>query len=98
MQRDGDRARSVADIFGRVFDRLKQVPIASVLKDLTLSLETAEKQVKSTEGKRIAEAVALESKEGLIDAVSLIRSKEMELRTKDEKQLLGIDVVLHPER
>ena len=81
-----------------MFDRLKQVPIASVLKDLALCLDTAEKQVKSSEDKRIAEAVTFGAKEGLLDSVALIRSKEMEIRSSDEKQFLGIDAVLHPER
>lgn len=94
-RRDCDKMSMAAKIFGKVFRDIKAKSIASLVADLNNRLEAAEKLEH-----KIENATKENRKNELAGANTLVqkvRLKESELRTKDERKFIGMDLILCPE-
>ncbi|NDD92990.1 hypothetical protein EBZ37_13025, partial [bacterium] len=106
-KRDSDKIGVACRSFLRTFKKISAVSVVDVLKNLTGQREGAEK----SEGKKQVEAKlqglmddAMASSSGGgagsgagVDQVEVVRLKDFDLRTKDERKFVGMDLILNPE-
>jgi hypothetical protein len=95
LRRDTEKLSLVSAVFGRYFSKLRTVSLMDATRGLALQYEAAERRERQLMADTQASLqVMAHDGEGII---ARIRAKEMETRTDDEKKILAIDVLLHPE-
>lgn len=94
-RRDCDKLSMAAKIFGRTHKEIKDTPIRSLVDALSKKHADADK----LENKRKIDT-NLDKKSASLGAVTLVdkvRLKDSELRTKDERRFIGMDLILCPD-
>lgn len=99
-KRDADKIGVACRSFLRTFKNISAVSVVDVMKNLSHQQETAEKgeERKNIEGRLkglMNDQHAL--RDGDVDHVQVLRLKDFDLRTKDERKYVGMDLILNPE-
>jgi hypothetical protein len=93
-QRDCDKMSMTSRIYTRVYNEIKAQPVAQLLDELNKKLNSADK----LETKRLLDKNE-DKKNSIAGAVTLVdkvRMKDSEIRTKDERKFVGMDIIMNP--
>lgn len=94
IKRDSDKISSVYKLFYRTYHKFSAVPLSTIMKNLQQLQDKAEKiELRKAKEDDINKMFALAGSTSLVDKVRL---KDSDIRTKDERQFVGIDLIMNP--
>lgn len=94
-KRDVDKVSSVTKILFKSFRKFSATPVLEIAKNFK-KLKTKAEMLELQRSKTAdIEKIFIDAKSNSL--VDKIRLKESEIRTKDERQFVGLDLILHPE-
>ena len=103
-KRDSDKIGIACKAFIREYRKFAAVPLSELMKGLQTSQNAASKNDERKEKEAKLKALAADTKdnaevedESQQPQVDEVRAKDFELRTKDERKFVGIDLVMNPE-
>lgn len=94
-RRDSDKIGMAAKSFMKTFQKYAAVTIADITKALSEQHDAAERMEDLRKNEHDVNKLANAMKS--CDLVDKIKLKDPELRTRDERRYLGMDMVMHPE-
>ncbi len=102
-KRDSDKIGVACKSFVREYNKISKVSLvdlsSELTKEQTVAEKTDDKKVRDAKLRALQEETSMEkAAEGVIvDSVDSVRTKDYELRTKDERRFVGLDLVMNPE-
>jgi len=102
-KRDSDKIGIACKSFMREYKKFNSVPLSDLMSGLvtsqTVAAKTDEKKERDAKLRALQDDTNAEkAAEGqTFDAVEDVRTKDYELRTKDERRFVGLDLVMNPE-
>jgi len=102
-KRDSDKIGIACKSFMREYKKFNSVPLSQLMTGLvssqTVAIKTDDKKEREAKLRALQEDTNAErAADGeKFDAVDDVRTKDYELRTKDERRFVGLDLVMNPE-